>query len=107
MNAQPVISRGRSNRLPEIEWKPSPGSMTCEKGWVGSGLLFSIVDYHHKLVLYPRLFGRDGIAMKSETFEVAQSMERTRAKAHARAEEMLSDFLSDVLAPRARQKHAS
>ncbi|MEV4018487.1 hypothetical protein AB0J35_49145 [Nonomuraea angiospora] len=70
-------------------------------------MLFSIVDYHHKLVLYPRLFGRDGIAMESETFEVAQSIEQARAKAHARAEAMLSDFLSDVLAPRARQTRAS
>ncbi|MEU6777965.1 hypothetical protein ABZ912_02095 [Nonomuraea angiospora] len=87
---------------PEIQWLPSPGSMTCEKGWVGTRLLFSIIDERHKLTLHHRLPGRDGLPMCSETFDVnhSTSMEQARAKAHARATAIWIEFLHDVVTPR-------
>jgi hypothetical protein len=109
MSARAEGRQEPKTRAPEIGWKPSPGSMTCEKGWVGARMLFSIIDERYKLTLHHRLPGRDGLPMGSETFEVngSTSMEQARTKAHERAHAIWVEFLRDVVAPRAEAKRAS
>ncbi len=109
MSTRTEASQERKAGAPEIQWRPSPGSMTCEKGWVGARLLFSIIDERYKLTLHHRLPGRDGLPMNSETFDVnhSTSKEQARAKAHARATVIWVEFLRDVATPRAEAKRAS
>ncbi|WP_431933703.1 hypothetical protein [Nonomuraea jabiensis] len=88
--------------MPEIEWLPSPRSLTCMKGWVGSRILFSLIATHSTLTLNSRLPGRDGTPVKSETFDFKDPNTelQARAQAHERATAMLAEFLNDLVTPR-------
>ncbi|MBB5774421.1 hypothetical protein [Nonomuraea jabiensis] len=103
MSTRVEPKEGQKTGAPQIQWKPSPGSTTCEKGWVGKRLLFSIIDEKFKLTLHHRLPGRDGLPMDSERFDVNDSTTTTqvRAKAHARATAIWLEFLRDVAMPQA------
>jgi hypothetical protein len=108
---QPQARQDRSSTqsvvLHEIEWAPSAGSLTCEIGWVGMRKVFTIIDRKYELALHPRIPGRDGIPLRSETFSVAGdrvSRERAREeagmKARLRAAEMWREFLLDLATSR-------
>ncbi|HLU74555.1 MAG TPA: hypothetical protein VKZ82_20415 [Nonomuraea sp.] len=70
---------------PPIRWSPSPRSLTCELGRVGTRTLFSIIDRRYEFALHPQIPGRDGITLRSEAFEVHdQPPEAARERAGAR-----------------------